>query len=167
MTKTAYDKIEKFFISHRKFLKTLKILYKYIPLIVFIAYPVMLIILLFQYGIFSTEFLKVLLVPFCTFIAVTLLRYYLNFQRPYEKYQINPLIIKLTKGQSFPSRHSTSIFIIAMANLYINVYIGIVFLTLGIIICITRVIAGVHFIKDVITGALFSIFIGIVFFFMI
>ncbi len=167
MTKSAYDKIEKYFKSHRSLLKALKILYKYIPLIVFIAYPVMLIILLFQYGIFSTEFLKVFLVPFFTFVAVTLLRHYLNFQRPYEKYQISPLIIKLKKGHSFPSRHSTSVFIIAMAGLYINVYIGIAFLALGIIICITRVIAGVHFIRDVIAGALFSVLIGIVFFFMI
>lgn len=167
MTKSAYGKIEKYFRSHEGMLKALNILYKYIPMVVFVAYPIMLIFVLSKYGILSTEFLKVFLVPLCTFIAVTLLRYFLNFQRPYEKYDINPLIKKDKKGQSFPSRHSVSIFIIAMANLYISVYAGVTFLGLGLIICVTRVVAGVHFIRDVLAGALISILIGFVFFFII
>lgn len=167
MTKSTYDKIEAYFKQHKGMLKLLKFTYKYVPLVVFIAYPLMVIILLFTKGITSVEFLKVFFVPFGTFVVVTIARKLFNFQRPYEKYDIHPLIQKNKQGQSFPSRHSVSIFIIAMAYTYINVYVGIVFILLGIVIGVTRVLAGVHFIRDVFAGAVISILIGTIFLFLI
>jgi membrane-associated phospholipid phosphatase len=54
-----------------------------------------------------------------------------------------------------------------MAYTYINVYVGIVFILLGIVIGVTRVLAGVHFIRDVFAGAVISILIGTIFLFLI
>lgn len=60
------------------------------------------------------------------------------------------LLRKIKKGESMPSRHVFSITIIAMCWLYIYQPIGIVLLILTIILAAVRVIAGVHFIRDVI-----------------
>ena len=77
-------------------------------------------------------------------------------------YDFKPIIEKNKKGESMPSRHVFSAFIIGMAFLYIGeIPLGII----GLIIAIVRVISGVHFPKDVIVGALVGILCGAVGFF--
>lgn len=61
-----------------------------------------------------------------------------------------------------PSRHVFSITIIAMCWLYIYQPIGIVLLILTIILAAVRVIAGVHFIRDVIAGIAVGILCGFI-----
>lgn len=167
MTEKSYGKIESFFNAHSALYSLLRLTYNYLPLAVFVSYPVLLAVLLIQYGPFSGIFLRELFVPAGVFIIVTVFRRAFNCQRPYEKYNINPLIQKDKKGQSFPSRHSASVFIIAMAFLRISVPLGVIFLIIGAIMSATRVLAGVHFIKDTILGGLFSVIIGAVFLFLI
>lgn len=167
MTKRTYDKIESFFKRHRFWYKLLKFAYTYIPLLIFFSYPIVLVWQLIQTGITSRTFLKILIVPAVIFAFVTVFRKAVNFKRPYEKLDINPLIKKDKQGQSFPSRHSASIFIITMSFIYINVYLGIAAMILGIILCITRVLGGVHYIRDVMAGALFSIIVGYFLIFLI
>ena len=101
-----------------------------------------------------------------TFVSVTLLRYFINRARPYEVLDIDPLIKKNKSGQSFPSRHAASVFIIAMAFLYIQTKIGIIMLILAAVIGVTRVLAGVHFVRDVVGGAAIGIIAGILGFFI-
>lgn len=148
-------------------LAVLKLVYKYLPYPVFVAYPSLLVYLFFQYGILNREFSRVLIVPAVVFLAVTLFRKEFNRPRPYEKYDIEPIIRKDKKGQSFPSRHAASVFIIAMSFLYINTALGIVMLVIGAVMCVSRVLCGVHFIKDVLAGAALSVLIGYVGFFLI
>ena len=94
------------------------------------------------------------------FLIVTIFRKLINKQRPYEKLPIQSLIKKEKKGQSFPSRHVFSIFLIATLWFYFWKPIGIFLLIAGIFLAIVRVIGGVHFISDVCAGAFLGIIAG-------
>lgn len=165
MTKSRYDKIESFFRAHDKLYFLLRIIYKYSAYPVYVAYPLMHFVIIFQ-GRYA-DAVRIAVVPAVTFIAVTLLRMIVNRARPYEALDINPLIKKNKSGQSFPSRHAASVFIIAMAFLYINVYAGIALFVLGVLMCLSRVLAGVHFPSDVVVGAAIGIALGIFGFYII
>jgi membrane-associated phospholipid phosphatase len=145
---------------------TIKALHDVLPLIMYIFYPLQIGCLLINYGWQSEIFLRFVLIPLCTFLAVTAVRAIINAQRPYEKFGYTPVVHKDTKGKSFPSRHTVSAFIIAMAFLYTNTVIGIVMLVLAAVIGVTRVLAGVHFIRDVISGAAIGVLIGFLGFFV-
>ena len=95
--------------------------------------------------------------PFAVLVGVSTLRDTFNAQRPYERYELSPIYEKKTKGKSFPSRHVTSAFIISFMILNFNVYAGVAYLAVSTVLAVVRVLAGVHFIKDVVAGALISI----------
>lgn len=165
MTKSRYDKIESFFKSHDKLYFLLRIIYKFSPYPVYVLYPLMHFYIIYCGRI--ADAVRIVVVPAVTFVSVTLLRYFINRARPYEVLDIDPLIKKNKSGQSFPSRHAASVFIIAMAFLYVNVYAGIAMFVLGVLMCVSRVLAGVHFLSDVVVGAIISIVLGIFGFFII
>ena len=165
MTKSRYDRIEKFFKNHEKLYFFLRIIYKYASYPVFVLYPLLLIYTFLNRQI--ADFVKILVIPAVTFAMVTLLRLLINRARPYEALDINPLIKKNKSGQSFPSRHAASVFIIAMAFLYVNIYAGISLLILGAVMCAARVLAGVHYVSDVVVGAVISVILGVFGFFII
>ena len=84
--------------------------------VVYLIYPALLLYLVVCR---DSRFWRVLLVPAVTFVLVSLFRKKFNAPRPYEKWQVKPLIPKDTKGNSFPSRHVFSIYIIAILLLTI------------------------------------------------
>ena len=90
-----------------------------------------------------------------------IIRKCIDAKRPYEKYNIKPLFVKDTKGESMPSRHVFSITIIAMCWLYVSVPVGIIMLMLVAIMAASRVLAGVHFVRDVVAGFAVGIICGI------
>ena len=159
MTKSRFEKISDFFNSHERLFFLLRIIYNYLPLAVMVSYPALLIYLFVSGN--KADFIKALVVPAVTFAAATLFRAVINSQRPYEKLGIKPLIQKNTVGKSFPSRHSASVFIIAMAFLHTNVYLGAAMFAVGFLIILSRVLAGVHYEKDVLAGLCFSVLLGI------
>ncbi len=146
---------------------TLKTLHDILPALMYVFYPMEAIYLLVTQGIGSEVFLRFTLIPFGTFVLTTVVRAIINAQRPYEKYDFTPVVRKQTKGKSFPSRHTVSAFIIAMAFMYIEVKLGIIMLVIAALIGMTRVLCGVHFIRDVISGALIGAVIGAIGFFVI
>lgn len=99
-------------------------------------------------------------VPAAGFLGLSIFRRKLNSPRPYEVWDVSPLIPKKTKGKSFPSRHIFSIYMTAMAVLWIFPPLGILLLLLGVILAAVRVISGVHFLKDVIAGAAIAVATG-------
>lgn len=167
MKEKQYRQVSEYFGAKKHRSTTIKALHDVLPIVMMVFYPVQLISLLIEYGWKSEIFLKATLVPLFVLIFVTVLRYIVNAKRPYEVYDYTPAVNKNTKGRSFPSRHTASAFIIAMAFMYIDVKLGVVMLVLATVIALTRVLSGVHFVRDVIGGALISIITGILCFFLI
>ena len=67
---------------------------------------------------------------------------------------------KETKGKSFPSRHALSAAVLAAVWLYFYPAVGIVMIVVTLFICVLRVLAGVHFPRDVIVGAALGFALG-------
>ena len=111
--------------------------------------------------------LRVILVPLFSFLAVTVFRRLVNAPRPYEMWNSPPLIPKDTKGNSFPSRHVFCVFIIAMATGYVCMPAAIIMMAIGVFLAIIRVIARVHFVKDVIAGAVIAVTLGYIGFWVV
>lgn len=122
----------------------------------------------------SPLLLRAVLVPLFTFVLVSLWRNGVNWQRPYEKHNIEPLIPKNTQGKSFPSRHMASATIIACTLIWAAATFGHPLLwvaaVLGTAACgdvaYARIVGGVHFPRDIIAGAITGIvcaLIGFVF----
>ena len=162
----SYKTMSAYFSETKARNNTIKALHDVLPLVMYIFYPVQLIILAINEGLGSEVFLRFTLIPLCTLIAVTVVRALINAKRPYEVYDYTTAVQKNTKGKSFPSRHTVCAFIIAMAFLYINFRIGVIMLVIATIIGVTRVLAGVHFIRDVVSGAAIGILIGVLGFFV-
>ncbi|MBQ6152850.1 MAG: phosphatase PAP2 family protein [Ruminococcus sp.] len=161
-----YRELSAFFSQTKKRSTTMKSLHDILPLLMLIFYPMEAIYLMITEGIGSEIFLRFTLIPLGTFLLITAVRAIINARRPYEKYNYTPVVNKTTKGKSFPSRHTVSAFIIAMAFLYVNTSIGVIMLVIASIIGITRVLCGVHFIRDVVSGAAIGVIIGILGFFV-
>ncbi len=125
---------------------------KILTSITYAAYVVLLVYVVVRFG-FGKEILKALLIPATGFALETFIRDRLNFERPYERTGVPPLIPKQTKGHSFPSRHAFSVTMIAMMYVFYLPYLGIVMLCVAAFLCVVRVKGGVHFVRDVIAGA--------------
>lgn len=166
MKEEQYKFLSEYFTASKSRFNTIKALHDILPAIMMMFYPLQLAFLLYTEGFKSEIFLKSTIVPLSVLVVVTVLRYIINAKRPYEVYNYSPAVQKNTKGKSFPSRHTASAFIIAMTFLYIDTKIGIIMLVLATLIGITRILSGVHFIRDVFSGALISILTGIVCFFI-
>lgn len=107
------------------------------------------------------------LCPAVTFVAATALRHFLNFPRPYEVYPLTPLLSAKRTGHSFPSRHTVSAVIIAMAFWYLWLPLGVLFALAALTVGFCRVAAGLHFVRDVLAAVLLAVLCGLVGFFWI
>ena len=120
--------------------------------IMYLAYPILLILL----GIRGDYriLLWTIFVPGAAFAVLTAVRAKINRPRPYETWDIDPLIHKDTKGNSMPSRHVFSSAVISMAWLRILPPVGAVLLLISAAAALIRVIGGVHYPSDVMIGFL-------------
>lgn len=163
MSENSYKKMLSFLENHI-FLKNIVVLLgKVITVAVYIFFPAFLIYL---YLISYNGLLKMILIPLISFIILSIVRRIINLPRPYEKYDITPLYKKHTKGFSCPSRHTFSAFVIGFCVMYVSVPLGVVLTLLAVILAVTRVLCGVHFIRDVVWGAIaaaLAAIIGILF----
>lgn len=157
-----YRKCEAFFKEKQIRFDILKFLYKVLPVLEAAVYCGLII-----YSFVKEDYLmftKCIVVPATAFVVVSIFRKLIDSPRPYTKYGITPLINKDKIGESFPSRHTLSAFLITMTGFYVYFPVGIVLAVMSLIIAITRVVSGVHFTKDVIAGAVIGILSGIIYF---
>ena len=162
MTEKNYAAVRKYFLAHEKAYFFLKIVYKYFSWMIIIAYPTILLMLFIGMlnGGSREDFVKFLLVPAGVFLSMSVFRLIINNPRPYEALDISPLIKKDTKGKSFPSRHTTSIFIISMACNYINPVLGAFMFVFAVLISASPFFAGVHYIRDIVAAIVYSLTVG-------
>ena len=135
--------------------------------LIYAAAALVVALLLFLLLTRDPRLLRAVITPGVAFVALTLLRKWCNAPRPYEVLDITPLILKDTRGNSFPSRHVFSVFVIDMAFWWIFPPLGGVFLAVGVLIALIRVIGGVHFPRDVLAGAIMGAACGAVGFWLI
>ena len=105
-----------------------------------------------------------LFIPASGFVILSFLRKKINAPRPYEVWEIVPLLDRDSPGQSMPSRHVFSATIISMACLHASLTMGMICLTLSAFLGLVRVLGGVHYPKDVVVGYICGLAWGVLFF---
>ena len=105
-----------------------------------------------------------LFIPASGFVILSFLRKKINAPRPYEVWEIVPLLDRDSPGQSMPSRHVFSATIISMACLHASLSVGAILLVLSALLGLVRVSGGVHYLKDVVVGYIFGLVWGVIFF---
>ena len=103
-------------------------------------------------------------IPASGFVILSFLRKKINAPRPYEVWEIVPLLDRDSPGKSMPSRHVFSATIISMACLHANLSVGFILLILSAILGLVRVLGGVHYPKDVLVGYACGLVWGVIFF---
>ena len=129
----------------------------------YMVYPVLIILLIIRK---EPDIVRAVAVPAVSFVMVSVFRYAYCAPRPYEVLGISPVIKKDTRGKSFPSRHVFSAFIIAFTVFYFTPAWGMLLFVLSGVMAAVRVLGGVHFVKDVVAGALTGICCGIIGFYL-
>lgn len=156
-----YNKLTKTFQDKPAAIRSLQVINSLLTKVMYLVYPLLLIHLFIN----TPDKLPIfILIPGLSFILVSLGRHLLNTPRPYETWNITPLISKDTKGHSFPSRHVFSASIISMAVLIQSSFLGIILLILSLVIAFCRVLGGVHYPHDVVAGYLIGLICGFLLF---
>ena len=147
------------YIHQHAYLKSvMTFICQYFPYITLCLYPCLLIYLMIQQ---SSLFWPTVLKPLIALVIVTVLRKIINRPRPYEVLPIQPLLGHKT-GESFPSRHTLSAFIIAFVSFNVSMTLGYMCFIIATLISISRVIAGVHYISDIFIAICIALIIHII-----
>ena len=156
MKKETYIKMTQPFRDNPKLAGGLHNLNRICTMTMYILYPLFLVYLLVQR---DDRFLKVLLVPAVSFVILSAGRYLINRKRPYEAFELPPVIPKDTKGKSVPSRHVFSAAVIAMTFLLMSpwTWLSVLLLCVTLLEAVVRVVSGVHYISDVTAGIVIGI----------
>lgn len=161
MNKINYEALVNYFSRSKARMVLLFIMCKVCPILIGLIYLWMAVMVLFVNPYLLMYFLTV---PLGTLIIVSLMRHTINKKRPYEALKYQPLMKKYPKsGQSFPSRHAASAFVIAVSCMYFDLGLGLIVLLLAILATAARVCAGLHYIIDVIAGMIMGIFAAVFF----
>lgn len=155
-----YEQLTKNIRNNRKKIQWINRVNWLITKLIYILYPILLVNqwIKMQDYIYALPYL---VVPATGFVLLSVIRRKIDYPRPYETWNITPLIDRSDKkGESFPSRHVFSATIISMCFLHINRLIGIILLILSSVLAYCRVIGGVHYPKDVIVGFIIGFCFG-------
>ena len=145
------------------FLRLLRAFNRFMTVVMPIVYLTLLTTIYFREG-FGKQVLIYVFIPASGFVILSLLRKKINAPRPYEVWEIIPLLDRDSPGQSMPSRHVFSATIISMACLHASLTMGMICLTLSALLGLVRVLGGVHFPKDVLVGYICALVWGVIFF---
>jgi len=125
------------------------------------------LLFLFFSGYKNREKIKIFAVTVSSIIVsrlfiVELIRFFYHRPRPFVLYSLNQLIPET--GYSFPSGHATVFFAASAAIFCYNKKLGVIFFVASVLMNVSRVIVGVHYLSDIIGGMIlgsvvaFSIF---------
>ena len=151
-------------IKNKPFLLSLlRTFNRFMTVVVPIVYLTLLTTIYFREG-FGKQVLMYVFIPASGFVILSFLRKKINAPRPYEEWDIKPLLDRDSPGQSMPSRHVFSATIISMACLHTSLTMGMICLILSAFLGLVRVLGGVHFPKDVVVGYICALVWGVIFF---
>ena len=158
-----YDHIAGKIENRPIFLSLLRTFNRFMVVVMPIVYLTLLTTIYFREG-FGKQVLMYVFIPASGFVILSFLRKKINAPRPYEVWEIIPLLDRDSPGQSMPSRHVFSATIISMACLHASLTMGMICLTLSALLGLVRVLGGVHFPKDVLVGYICALVWGVIFF---
>ena len=151
-------------IKNKPFLLSLlRTFNRFMTVVVPIVYLTLLTTIYFREG-FGKQVLMYVFIPASGFVILSFLRKKINAPRPYEEWDIKPLLDRDSPGQSMPSRHVFSATIISMACLHASLSVGVILLVLSAFLGLVRVLGGVHYPKDVVVGYICGLAWGMLFF---
>ncbi len=151
-------------IGNKPFLLSLlRTFNRFMTVVMPIVYLTLLAATYFQEGLGKQVWIY-LFVPASGFVILSFLRKKINAPRPYEEWDIKPLLDRDSPGQSMPSRHVFSATIISMACLHASLSVGVILLVLSALLGLVRVLGGVHYPKDVVVGYICALAWGVLFF---
>jgi len=156
MTQQQYERISAPFRTPAR-TNALRLANKLLSAGVYAAYCLCCAILVLQLDL---RIIPVMMIPGIPFVLLSIVRAKINAPRPYEVLDIDPLLKKHRSGNSFPSRHVFSAFVIGMTLCGLWLPLGIIILVAGALLSAIRVVGGVHFPRDVIAGAIVGIVSG-------
>ena len=132
------------------------------------SFVIMLLKLIVKYD--WIECLKFAVAAAIPFVVVSVARFFINAERPYEYFDFerfkfapfDKMRESRRPGKSFPSRHVFSAFLIGTLAMTCSIPVGISVLVLGAFIAVVRVMLGIHFVRDVLVGGIVGILSGLV-----
>ena len=145
------------------FLRLLRTFNRFMTVVMSMIYLTLLAITYLQQGL-GKQVGIYLFIPASGFVILSFLRKKIDAPRPYEEWDIKPLLDRDSPGQSMPSRHVFSATIISMVCLHASLTMGMICLTLSAFLGLVRVLGGVHFPKDVVVGYICGLVWGVLFF---
>ena len=159
-----YERVRPFFVTHPYYLSLLKWTNRLVTLLMTLLY---FYVLWAAYLKASKTWivLAYLLVPATGFIVLSVIRKRMNWPRPYELGTFPPLLNREGKGSSMPSRHVFSAAIISTVAWGVHPLLSVLGLSLALLLAGVRVLAGVHFVRDVVVGFLSAILWGFFWFY--
>ena len=158
-----YDHIASKIENKPIFLRLLRTFNRFMTVVMPMIYLTLLATTYLQEGL-GKQVLIYVFIPASGFVILSFLRKKINAPRPYEEWDIKPLLDRDSPGQSMPSRHVFSATIISMACLHASLTMGMICLTLSAFLGLVRVLGGVHFPKDVVVGYICGLVWGVIFF---
>ena len=151
-------------IKNKPFLLSLlRTFNRFMTVVMPIVYLGLLVTTYLQEGL-GKPVLMYVFIPVSGFVILSFLRKKINAPRPYEVWEIVPLLDRDSPGKSMPSRHVFSATIISMACLHASLTMGMICLTLSAFLGLVRVLGGVHYPKDVVVGYICALSWGVIFF---
>ena len=158
-----YDHIAGKIENKSIFLRLLRAFNRFMTVVMPMIYLTLLAITYLQEGL-GKQALIYVFISATGFVILSLLRKKINAPRPYEEWDIKPLLDRDSPGQSMPSRHVFSATIISMACLHASLSVGVILLILSVFLGLVRVLGGVHYPKDVVVGYICGLVWGVLFF---
>ncbi|MBS5553694.1 MAG: phosphatase PAP2 family protein [Streptococcus mitis] len=158
-----YDHIASKIENKPIFLRLLRTFNRFMTVVMPMIYLTLLATTYLQEGL-GKQVLIYVFIPASGFVILSFLRKKINAPRPYEEWDIKPLLDRDSPGQSMPSRHVFSATIISMACMHASLPIGMICLTLSAFLGLVRVLGGVHYPKDVVVGYICALVWGVIFF---
>ena len=144
-------------------LRLLRAFNRFMTIVMPMIYLTMLATTYLQQGL-GKQVLIYVFIPASGFVILSLLRKKINAPRPYEVWEIVPLLDRDSPGQSMPSRYVFSTTTISMACLHASLTMGMICLILSAFLGLVRVLGGVHYPKDVVVGYMCGLVWGVIFF---
>ncbi|MGN1023442.1 MAG: phosphatase PAP2 family protein [Lachnospiraceae bacterium] len=154
-----YRKITAGIRTRKHAVQALHALNKVLTAVMYAAYPALVLAYLIRGGIRACA--PFVLIPGISFVLLSLVRRKINRKRPYETWDLDPLIAKKTKGNSMPSRHVFSCAVISMCLLKSSLPLGIAGFVITALSALVRVLGGVHYPEDTLVGGAVGILAGL------